>query len=128
VDLHQPIGAGGFSKQVEPLVVAPGGITSNAGTTLARLGLSIGVFQLRPAATPGDRSLKSIYRSEGIDDSLLLVHPSGATSTTVVTIDPSGERSFLHCVGAPKLMTANSSSITCTSSVEASGLCWATTA
>ena len=29
----------------------------------------------------------------------------GATSTTAVLIDPTGERSFAHCVGAPKQMT-----------------------
>jgi sugar/nucleoside kinase (ribokinase family) len=30
--------------------------------------------------------------------------PDGATSTTAVLIDPSGERSFVHCVGAPRLL------------------------
>ena len=39
-----------------------------------------------------------------MDCSALLEHPTAATSTTVVLIDPSGERSFAHCVGPPKLM------------------------
>src|SRR5437016_9895148 len=44
------------------------------------------------------------YAAEGIDTSALVVHPTGATSTTAVLIDPSGERSFVHCVGAPRLL------------------------
>ena len=42
--------------------------------------------------------------AEAVDCSRLLTHPTAATSTTAVLIDPSGERSFAHCVGAPKLM------------------------
>jgi sugar/nucleoside kinase (ribokinase family) len=41
-----------------------------------------------------------------MDTTLLMEHPTAATSTTVVAIDGSGggERSFYHCVGAPKLL------------------------
>jgi sugar/nucleoside kinase (ribokinase family) len=42
--------------------------------------------------------------SEGVDCGRLMTHPTGATSTTAVLIDPGGERSFAHCVGAPKLL------------------------
>jgi sugar/nucleoside kinase (ribokinase family) len=42
------------------------------------------------------------YQQAGIDTSGLLVHATGSTSTTAVLIDPSGERSFAHCVGAPR--------------------------
>jgi sugar/nucleoside kinase (ribokinase family) len=44
------------------------------------------------------------YEAEGLRDEGLITHPAEATSTTAVLIDPSGERSFLHCVGAPKLL------------------------
>ena len=45
--------------------------------------------------------IRKRYAEEGMDTSALLTHPTSATSTTVVMIDPSGERSFYHCVGAP---------------------------
>ena len=44
------------------------------------------------------------YAAEGIDTSRLLTHPERATSTSAVLIDPSGERSFVHCVGAPRML------------------------
>jgi sugar/nucleoside kinase (ribokinase family) len=48
--------------------------------------------------------IRSRYADEGIDTSQLMEHPTQATSTTVVLIEPSGERSFLHCVGAPRAL------------------------
>jgi sugar/nucleoside kinase (ribokinase family) len=44
------------------------------------------------------------YAAEGIDTAYLLTHPERATSTSAVLIDPSGERSFLHCAGAPRML------------------------
>jgi len=103
VDLAKPIGHG-VLHEVGPMEVTAGGIVSNSGITMARLGMNVGAFSY-----VGDDAwgpvVRDIYRREGVDDSPLRVHPSGATSTTVVTIDPSGERSFLHCVGAPRQMT-----------------------
>ncbi len=104
VSLDQPIGHG-VLHEIGPMVVAGGGITSNSGVTMARLGLDIGVFTY-----VGDDAwgpvIRQLYRAEGIDDSPISVHPDpdAATSTTAVMIDPSGERSFYHCVGAPKLI------------------------
>jgi sugar/nucleoside kinase (ribokinase family) len=44
------------------------------------------------------------YKQERIATDRLLVHPTGATSTTAALIDEGGERSFAHCVGAPRSM------------------------
>jgi sugar/nucleoside kinase (ribokinase family) len=101
-DLDKPIGRG-VLHEVEPLVITGGGITSNSGITMARMGMKIGIFSYvgNDAMAPVVRDL---YRSEGIDDKPLLVHPTEATSTTVVMIDPGGERSFYHCVGAPRTL------------------------
>jgi sugar/nucleoside kinase (ribokinase family) len=99
-DLDKPIGHG-VLHEVEPLVITGGGITSNSGITMARLGMNVGIFSY-----VGDDAMapviRDLYRNEGIDDKPLMVHPTEATSTTVVMIDPSGERSFYHCVGAPR--------------------------
>jgi len=104
VDLNRPIGRGKLHP-VEPLTVTAGGITSNAGITMSRMGMRTAVFSY-----VGDDAwgpvIREIYRREGVDDCALMTHPTGATSTTVAAVDGSGERSFFHCVGAPKLLDA----------------------
>lgn len=102
--LDEPIGAG-VLHEVEPLLLTGGGIVSNAGVAMARMGMRVGAFSYLGDDAWGD-VVRNLYRSEGIDDTPLMVHPTEATSTTVVMIDPSGERSFYHCVGAPKLLKA----------------------
>jgi sugar/nucleoside kinase (ribokinase family) len=102
VPLDSPIG-GGQLVRTEPLLIATGGIVSNSGITLARLGMRAAAFTY-----VGNDEWASIirarYADEGIDASHLVTHDSAPTSTTAVLIDPSGERSFLHAVGAPKLL------------------------
>ncbi len=104
VDLHQPIGAGVLHR-TQPLQVVAGGITANSGITLARMGVRTGVFSY-----VGDDAwkgvLRGIFETGGVETTHLLVHPTEATSTTVVTIAEDGERSFLHCVGAPRKLDA----------------------
>ena len=104
VRLSQPIG-GGVLHEVEPLLLTGGGIVSNASVAMARMGMRVGAFSYL-----GDDAwapvVRNLYRGEGVDDAPLLLHPTGATSTTVVMIDPSGERSFYHCVGAPRELDA----------------------
>ena len=106
VRLDHPIGAGKLHA-TEALVLTGGGITTNSGVTMARLGLKVGVLSY-----VGDDAwapvIRQLLRSEGVDDSLLLIHPEAPTSTTVVPIDASGERSFFHCVGAPGLIDGSS--------------------
>lgn len=105
VALDQPIG-GGQLVRTEPLRLTTGGIVSNSGVTLARLGMRTAAFTCL-----GNDEWASIIReqyvAEGIDVSRLLTHPTAPTSTTAVLIDESGERSFLHAVGAPKQLDKN---------------------
>ncbi len=104
VHLDRPIG-GGVLRAAEPLQISGGGITCNSGITMTKLGMSIGIFSY-----VGDDAwgpiIRDILRKNGIDDSPLLVHPTEATSTTAALIDDDGERSFYHCVGAPKTLNA----------------------
>lgn len=104
VNLDKPIGHG-LLYPCDPIVITGGGVCSNSGITMARLGVKVGVFTYL-----GDDDwapvVRNLYEKEGIDTSPLLTHPTEATSTTVVAIDPSGERSFWHCVGAPLTMNA----------------------
>jgi sugar/nucleoside kinase (ribokinase family) len=102
VALDQPIG-GGQLVRTDPLELTTGGIVSNAGTTLSRLGMQVAAFTYVGSDQWGDL-LRARYQAEGIDTSCLLTHPTAPTSTTAVLIDQQGERSFLHAVGAPKLL------------------------
>lgn len=102
VSLTQPIGAGRLIES-EPLQLTTGGIVSNSGITLARLGLRVAAFTYVGNDEWAD-VIRRRYAAEGVDTSALITHPTGATSTTAVLIDPSGERSFVHCVGAPRML------------------------
>lgn len=104
VALDQPIGAG-VLRIAEPLLTVAGGLASNAGITMARMGMRVGALSYVGADFWADL-LRDIYRQEGVDGSLLKVLPDQATSTTLVAIDPSGERSFLHCPGATAQLQA----------------------
>ena len=102
VPLDEPIG-GGKLLEALPIEVTTGGIVCNAGVAMARLGMKVAAFSY----TGSDDWAPVIRRNlekESVDTRWLLPHPTGATSTTAVLIDPSGERSFAHCVGAPRLM------------------------
>jgi sugar/nucleoside kinase (ribokinase family) len=59
----------------------------------------------------GDDAWQSVVRdlleADGVDTSHLVVHPTEATSTTVVVIAVDGQRSFFHCVGAPRTLDAD---------------------
>ncbi|QEG34087.1 carbohydrate kinase family protein [Bythopirellula goksoeyrii] len=100
VPLDVPIG-GGQLVRTEPLLITTGGIVSNSGTTLARLGMRTAAFTY-VGKDEWAEVIHSRYAAEGIDTSQLMTHETEPTSTTAVLIDPQGERSFLHAVGAPK--------------------------
>jgi sugar/nucleoside kinase (ribokinase family) len=104
VPLSEPIGAGRLIES-EPLALTTGGIVSNSGIALARLGMRVAAFTYVGDDEWAD-VIRHRYAAEGIDTSALVTHPTGATSTTAVLIDPSGERTFVHCVGAPRLLDA----------------------
>jgi sugar/nucleoside kinase (ribokinase family) len=102
VPLDAPIG-GGRLFPVQPIEVATGGIVCNSGIALARLGMKAAALTY-----VGNDDWGAVVRrrlqAERVDCRRLLTHPAAPTSTTAVLIDPSGERSFAHCVGAPKLI------------------------
>ncbi len=102
VPLTTPIG-GGRLIESDPLLLTTGGIVSNSGITLARLGMRVAAFTYVGNDEWAD-VIRHRYAEEGVDTSALITHPTGATSTTAVLIDPSGERTFMHCVGAPRML------------------------
>lgn len=102
VSLAAPIGFGKLVES-EPLRLTTGGIVSNAGIAMARLGLRVAAFSY-VGADEWAGVIRQRYAAEGIDTAHLLEHPTMATSTSAVLIDPSGERSFVHCAGAPRAL------------------------
>jgi sugar/nucleoside kinase (ribokinase family) len=102
VPLAAAIGRGQLIES-EPLRLTTGGIVSNAGITLARLGMRVAAFTY-----VGDDQWAAVIRqrfaAEGIDTSAVTVRAERATSTSAVLIDERGERSFVHYAGAPRLL------------------------
>jgi sugar/nucleoside kinase (ribokinase family) len=99
VGLNEPIG-GGRLLHVDPIEVVTGGIVCNTGVGLARLGGSVAAASL-VGRDPWADVIRSRLTAEGIDTAPLIAHDTLGTSTTAVLIDPGGERSFAHHVGAP---------------------------
>jgi sugar/nucleoside kinase (ribokinase family) len=99
VPLWAPVG-GGRLIHVDPIDVTTGGIVCNTGIAMRRLGMRVAASSLVGADQWGSL-IRSRLEAERLDTAALAVHPTLATSTTAVLIDPSGERSFAHHVGAP---------------------------
>jgi sugar/nucleoside kinase (ribokinase family) len=102
VPLRAPIGRDRLIE-CEPLGLMTGGIVSNAGITMARLGLRVAALTY-VGDDPWAEVVRSRFAAEGIDTSAVLVNRQRATSTSAVLIDDDGERSFAHYAGAPRLL------------------------
>lgn len=98
VPLTAPVG-GGRLLHVDPIDITTGGIVCNTGIGLVRLGLSVAAASL-VGDDPWGGLISDRLAAEGLDTTALEAAPGRATSTTAVLIDPSGERSFAHHVGA----------------------------
>jgi len=100
VPLDTHIGVGEMIR-TEPLMLTTGGMVSNAGIALAKLGMRATAFTYVGNDAWAD-VVRSRYEAAGLDTTYLRTHPEMPTSTTAVIIDDTGNRSFLHAVGAPK--------------------------
>jgi sugar/nucleoside kinase (ribokinase family) len=88
----------GTSQPLDDVVLGPGGNSINTAIALARLGVSV-----RVAAAIGDdrfgQFIRDRVRAEGIDDAGLVTLPGAKTSTSIVLVETTGERRFLHLRG-----------------------------
>ncbi len=100
VNLNEPLIAHPVHK-IKPMQLCCGGLSCNSGLAMARLGMKTHIFTY-VGNDPWGQMVQNMLYNQGVDTNLLLTHPSEPTSTTVVTIDPSGERAFIHCQGAAK--------------------------
>jgi sugar/nucleoside kinase (ribokinase family) len=90
---------------VDEISLHGGGCALNTASALTRLGLSAGA-----AGKVGDdalgRFLLALLDERGVGRDGVLVDPAVATSATVVLVDSSGERTFLHLPGASARLRA----------------------
>ncbi len=97
VDLKRPPKSGGL-QMIEGITLTTGGNVSNVGIDLAKLGFRVGVI-----TRVGDdglvRALLKQYEDHGLDVSGVIVDKAAQTSATIVSVDRSGERTFLHTRG-----------------------------
>jgi len=88
----------GTSQPLEDVALCPGGNSINTGIALARLGVAVRVIGAIGQDLFG-QFIRDRVRAEGIDDSGLVTLPNGKTSTSIVLVQGSGERRFLHLRG-----------------------------
>ena len=90
---------------VDEISLHGGGCALNTASVLVRLGLSAGA-----AGKVGDDALGAFLRDlldeRGVDRGGVLTDPTAATSASVVLVDSSGERTFLHLPGASACLRA----------------------
>ena len=97
VDLRRPPKAGGL-QIIDSLRMTTGGNVSNVGIDLAKLGFRVGAIS-RVGNDSLGRFMLQEYRAYGMDTSGITVDPGAQTSATIVSVDRTGERTFLHTRG-----------------------------
>ena len=100
VNLDEPLATKPVHR-ISPMQLTGGGLTCNSSISLAKLGCIAQVFTY-VGKDPWGEMVRDVLAKEMVDTRLLMTHPTEPTSTTVVAIDPSGERAFIHCQGAAK--------------------------
>jgi sugar/nucleoside kinase (ribokinase family) len=90
---------------VQEIALRGGGCALNTASALAKLGLRSAVVGKVGADALGDFVL-GLLRERGVDSGGVLRDPEAPTSATVVLVDSSGERTFLHLPGANGVLRA----------------------
>ena len=104
ISLDEPIGRDRLHR-TDPIVGVTGGLVSNSGIALARLGARVAAFS-RVGDDVWGEMIRRSYQQEGIDTTCLESSSVEPSSVTIVAVDAEGRRSFVHSQGAPKSMDA----------------------
>jgi sugar/nucleoside kinase (ribokinase family) len=91
----------GALKLIDSITLTTGGNVSNVGIDLARLGFSVGAIT-RVGNDSLGRIVTQHYRTFGIDTEGVIIDARAQTSATMVSVDKTGERTFLHTRGCMK--------------------------
>jgi sugar/nucleoside kinase (ribokinase family) len=91
----------GALKLIDSITLTTGGNVSNVGIDLAKLGFGVGAIT-RVGDDSLGRFITQHYRTFGIDIEGVSVDARAQTSATMVSVDKTGERTFLHTRGCMK--------------------------
>ncbi len=96
----------GKLEKVNAITVHNGGNAMTAALNVRTLGAQTGIFGKIGNDVFG-KYLKDVFNDKDVDTRGLSVDENVQTSASVVLIDGTGERSFLHCVGANGALSIN---------------------
>jgi sugar/nucleoside kinase (ribokinase family) len=105
VDFHKPPKRGTL-QLIDSVTLATGGNVSNVGIDLARLGFKVGAISKVGSDSFG-RYVIQHFRSNGLNTKGVIIDAKAQTSATIVGVDRSGERTFLHTRGCMKNFRAD---------------------
>lgn len=100
IPLAIPLGPSRLVR-VERIETTTGGLVSNSGRALAKLGVRTAALTY-VGADPWGEFVRRHYAEAGLDTACVLTHPSASTPVTIVLVDAQGERSFLFETGAAR--------------------------
>ena len=101
----------GQLELVEEILLCSGGSAASTGYALARFGISSAVIGRVGQDGFGDFLVREAARHGA--QSLLIRDLQAATSATQVLVDPQGERTFIHAIGANARLTTTTPGSPC---------------
>src|ERR1700684_1631056 len=101
MDLRRPPAPGGLVT-LNSLSLSTGGNVCNTGIAMAKLGMKVAAAGLVGRDVLGTAILDRLNRA-GLDTSSIFVSDDAQTSSTVVAVEPGGERCFFHVPGVTNL-------------------------
>jgi sugar/nucleoside kinase (ribokinase family) len=91
----------GSLQLIETISFSTGGNAANVGIALTKLGMKVGVIG-RVGSDVWNELIINSLKKHGIDCTHIASGDPPQTSATIVCVDPSGERSFLHTPGSSR--------------------------
>lgn len=104
MDLRRPPPPGGLAI-TNSITLTTGGNVCNSGIAMAKLGLAVGAAGLVGRDVLGGAVVDRM-KLAGVDTSAVFENSQSQTSSTVVAVEPGGERCFFHVPGVTALLDA----------------------
>jgi sugar/nucleoside kinase (ribokinase family) len=105
MDLRRPPPPGGLSI-LNTIELTTGGNVCNTGMAMAKLGMKVAAAGMVGKDVLGAAMIERMAQA-GIDVACVFAESRAQTSSTVVAVEPGGERCFFHVPGATTLLTAD---------------------
>jgi sugar/nucleoside kinase (ribokinase family) len=105
MDLRRPPAPGGLAL-INSITLTTGGNVCNTGIAMAKLGMSVAAAGLVGKDVLGSAVIDRLKQA-GVDTSAVFASEESQTSSTVVSVEPGGERVFFHVPGVTTLLDAD---------------------